>query len=240
MPFLDNLFRGLIHSLKSPIFALSGEVEQIEEYIEEYSTSIEDKRVTIKDHQEIAKDMFEWLDKMKIQIENISDSINSVRNQVITLNDDQENDSFTVEELVKYIDILTKNILKQYLTILNFTVRVNNKKEIKGSLNLLVQVINNLIINSIESYKGKTNQIINIVISESNGKLEISVIDTGCGIPKNIQNKIFREIITTNPNKAGLGLFVAYSNIKAGFDGDITFKTKEGKGTTIKVIIPIS
>ena len=234
------MFHGLIHSLKSPIFALSGEVEQIEEYIEEYATSIGDKMVTVKDHQEIAKDMFEWLDKMKVQVENISDSINAVRSQVITLNEDPEKDTFTVEELVKCVDILTKNILKQYLTILNFTVRVNNQKEIKGSLNLLVQVINNLIINSIESYKGKTNQVINILINEVNGKLEISVIDTGCGIPKNIQSKVFKEIITTNPNKVGLGLFVAYSNIKAGFDGDITFKTKEGKGTTIKIIIPIS
>ena len=76
--------------------------------------------------------------------------------------------------------------------------------------------MNNLIMNSIESYHGKKNQIIEIVIEKKENDLAISVIDTGCGIPKRIQNKIFKEIITKeNSEKVGIGLFMAYSNVKA-------------------------
>ncbi|MBR2290315.1 MAG: HAMP domain-containing histidine kinase [Clostridia bacterium] len=184
--------------------------------IKEYQESVGDKTVTIEDHLEIASDMTNVLDKMKEQVENISDSITAVRSQVVTLNNEDEKGYFTVSELVKYIDVLMKNTLKEYLIVLQFTIRVSKNLEIKGNLNALVQAVDNLIMNSIESYRGKTNQTIEVVIEKNGEKLEISVIDTGCGIPKRIQNKLFKEIITKeDTDKVGLGLFMAYSNIKA-------------------------
>ncbi|MBR1540643.1 MAG: hypothetical protein IJ629_05765 [Clostridia bacterium] len=184
--------------------------------IEEYEESVGDETVTIEDHYEIARDMLKLLDKIKEQVENISDSITAVRSQVVTLNNEDDKDFFTIGELIKYIDVLMKNTLKEYLIVLQFTARVSSSFEIKGNLNSLVQAINNLIMNSIESYHGKTNQTIDIVIEKKVNNLAISVIDTGCGIPKRIQNKIFKEIITKEySDKVGLGLFIAYSNIKA-------------------------
>ena len=71
-------------------------------------------------------------------------------------------------------------------------------------------------------------------------KLAISVIDTGCGIPKRIQNKLFKEIITKeDSDKVGLGLFMTYSNIKGGFNGDIVFTSKLRKGSTFTILLPI-
>lgn len=191
-------------------------MEGLNNLIKEYQESVGDKTVTIEDHLEIASDMTNVLDKMKEQVENISDSITAVRSQVVTLNNEDEKGYFTVSELVKYIDVLMKNTLKEYLIVLQFTIRVSKNLEIKGNLNALVQAVDNLIMNSIESYRGKTNQTIEVVIEKNGEKLEISVIDTGCGIPKRIQNKLFKEIITKeDTDKVGLGLFMAYSNIKA-------------------------
>ena len=184
--------------------------------IKEYEESVEDKSVTVNDHYEIAIDMTKWLNKMKEQVEKISDSITAIRSQVVVLNNQDDKNSFTVNELIKFIDILMKNTLKEYLIVLQFTVKVSRDFEIKGNLNALVRVVNNLIMNSIESYHGKTNQTIDIVIEKNGNNIEISVIDSGCGIPKRIQDKIFKEIITNSENnKFGLGLFMAYSNIKA-------------------------
>lgn len=106
------------------------------------------------------------LDKMKEQVENISDSITAVRSQVVTLNNEDDKNSFTVDELMKYIDLLMKNTLKEYLIVLQFTSRVPKNFEIAGNLNALVQAIDNIIMNSIESYHGKTNQTIDIVIEK--------------------------------------------------------------------------
>ena len=47
-------------------------------------------------------------------------------------------------------------------------------------------------------------------------------------------------VTTKGKNGTGLGLYMSYSNIKARFNGDITFKTEEGKGTTFNIIIPIT
>lgn len=237
---LGQLISGIVHSLKSPIFALSGELEGLNNLIKEYKESVGDNNVTDEDHLEIAGDMTNVLDKMKDQVENISDSITAVRSQVITLNNEDEKKSFTVSELIKYIDVLMKNTLKEYLIVLQFTARVSKEFEVQGNLNALVQAIDNMIMNSIESYHGKTNQTIEIVIEKRDNKLAISVIDTGCGIPKRIQDKIFKEIITKEySEKVGLGLFMAYSNIKAGFSGDIVFKSEEKKGSTFTILLPL-
>lgn len=183
--------------------------------------------------------MKEWLEKMKEQMEIISDAITAIKSQIVILNNDEKT-VFSVDELVKYIDILMKNTLKQKLIILNFTIKVpKDVTMIKGNFNSLVQVINNLIMNSIDSYEGKTNQIIEVVIDKKENNLIISVIDNGKGIPKSIQNKIFKEIIYSNSEeKNGLSLFVSYSNIKAGFGGEMNFESNKN-GTKFNIILPI-
>jgi len=237
---LGQLISGIVHSLKSPIFALSGELEGLNNLIKEYKESVGDETVTNEDHFAIAKDMNDVLDKMKEQVESISDSITAVRSQVVTINNEDQKKSFTVNELIKYIDLLMKNTLKECLIVLQFTARVSRDFEIQGNLNALVQAVNNLIMNSIESYHGKTNQTIEILIEKLDNSLAISVIDTGCGIPKRIQDKIFKEIITKEySEKVGLGLFMAYSNIKAEFNGDIRFKSVEKKGSTFTILLPL-
>ena len=61
-----------------------------------------------------------------------------------------------------------------------------------------------------------------------------------CGLPKAVQGKLFKEMITTKgKNGTGLGLFMSYSNIRAHFNGNITFETAEGKGTTFYISLPI-
>lgn len=227
-----------MHSLKSPIFAITGELEGFIDLAKEYEESSGDKTVSDDDNREIVKEMKEWLSKMREQMEQISDAITAIKSQIVVLNNDEKT-SFTVEDLVKYVEILMKNTLKQKLIILNFIIKVPQKTtEIKGNFNSLVQVINNLILNSIDSYEGKTNQIIEIVIYKEKNNLIISVIDNGKGIPKSIQNKIFKEIIYSSEEKNGLSLFVSYSNIKAGFGGEMSFESSK-KGTVFNIIIPI-
>ena len=109
-----------------------------------------------------------------------------------------------------------------------------------GDVNSLVQVINNMISNSIQAYQGKTEQNIDLIVEERDNKLYISVKDYGCGLPKKVKDKLFKEMITTKgKNGTGLGLYMSYSTIKAHFGGDITFESEDGKGTTFTIILPL-
>ena len=95
-----------------------------------------------------------------------------------------------------------------------------------------------MISNAIQAYNGKTEQNIDLILSKSDDNLVISVRDYGCGLPKKVQDKLFKEMITTK-GKNGTGLGLSYSTIKAHFNGNITFESKEGEGTTFNIILPL-
>ena len=68
----------------------------------------------------------------------------------------------------------------------------------------------------------------------------IKVKDYGPGIPENIREKLFKEMITTKGKEGtGLGIFMSYSMIKAKFNGDMRFETSN-KGTEFIINIPIT
>ena len=236
---LGQLIGGIAHNLKTPIMSISGAAEGLTDLVKEYDSSIDDPEVNSQDHHDIAKDMNSWISKIKEYTEYMSDIITAVKGQAVTLSE-TENITFDIEELLKRVNILMRHELKNAIIYLNISVKVDEHKLIHGDVNSLVQVINNMISNSIQAYQGKTEQNIDLIVEEKDNKLYISIKDYGCGLPKKVKNKLFKEMITTKgKNGTGLGLYMSYSTIKAHFGGDITFESEEGKGTTFTIILPL-
>ena len=236
---LGQLIGGIAHNLKTPIMSISGAAEGLTDLVKEYDSSIDDPEVNSQDHHDIAKDMSEWIVKIKEYTEYMSDIITAVKGQAVTLSE-TENISFDIDELVKRVDILMKHELKNALIYMNVQMNAPKNTKINGDINSLVQVINNMISNSIQAYNGKTEQNIDLILNKSDGNLIISVRDYGCGLPQKMQDKLFKEMITTKgKNGTGLGLYMSYSTIKAHFNGNITFESKEGEGTTFSIILPL-
>ena len=236
---LGQLIGGIAHNLKTPIMSISGASEGLNDLIKEYDESIGDPEVTNEDHHAIAKDMSEWVAKIKSYSEYMSDVITAVKGQAVTLS---ENDatSFDIDELVKRVNILMKHELKNALITLNVKINTDKNTTLNGDITSLVQVINNMISNSIQAYNGEPNKTIDLVVDKQNNNIVISIQDYGSGLPKSVQDKLFKEMITTKgKNGTGLGLFMSYSTIRAHFNGDITFETEENRGTTFHIIIPI-
>ena len=220
--------------------SISGAAEGLNDLIKEYDASIDDPEVTPADHHDIAKDMFTWTDKIKTHTEYMSDVITAVKGQAVTLSADEQM-AFTVEELIKRVNILMKHELKNAIIYLNVSLSVDNELTLSGDVNSLVQVINNMISNSIQAYNGKPEQNIDLTVNSENNNLLISVKDYGCGLSKEAKSKLFKEMFTTKgKNGTGLGLYMSYSTIRAHFNGNITFKSEEGKGTTFIISLPIN
>ena len=236
---LGQLIGGIAHNLKTPIMSTSGALEGLSALIKEYDESIDDKEVTSQDHHEIARDMSEWVSKIKDYTEYMSDIITAVKGQAVTLSE-TESVHFTLDELVKRVNILMKHELKNALIYLNISMKTDEHTSINGDINSLVQVINNMISNAIQAYNGKTNKNIELILETKDNNVLIHVKDYACGMPQKVKDKLFKEMITTKgKNGTGLGLYMSYSTIKAHFNGDITFVSEEGKGTTFTIIIPI-
>lgn len=237
---LGQLIGGIAHNLKTPIMSISGAAEGLSDLIKEYDSSIDDPEVNSKDHHDIAKDMNDWVEKIREYTSYMSDVITAVKGQAVTMSE-TDNVNFDVEELVKRVDILMKHELKSALIYLNVSVNVPEHTTLHGDINTLVQVINNMISNSIQAYDGKPEQNIDLIVSQSDNNLVISVKDYGPGLPDVVKDKLFNEMITTKgKNGTGLGLYMSYSTIKAHFRGDITFKSEKGKGTTFNIILPLN
>ncbi len=111
------------------------------------------------------------------------------------------------------------------------------------------QVLNNLIINSQQAMPD--GGLVEVgaslrTIPKNNEKkissgdyLEISIKDSGRGIPLENQIKIFSPYFTTKSKGNGLGLATAYAILKK-HDGNIQFQSELGKGTTFYLYIPVS
>ena len=235
---LGQLIGGIAHNLKTPIMSISGAAEGLSDLVKEYDSSIDDPSVNSKDHHDIAKDMFSWVDKIRHYTEYMSDIITAVKGQAVTLSE-MQNISFDLEELVKRVDILMRHELKNALIYLNVKFEVDKNTTLNGDINSLVQVINNMISNSIQAYDGKPEQNIDLIIHKESNNIVISVKDYGPGLPDKVKEKLFSEMITTKgKNGTGLGLYMSYSTIKANFGGDITFESEDGLGTTFNIILP--
>ena len=235
---LGQLIGGIAHNLKSPIMSISGATEGLTDLIKEYEESIVDKDVTVEDHLAIASDMKDWISKIKSYLEYMSDIITAVKGQAVALSENTV-DSFTVDELTKRVDILMKHELKKALITLNVKLEVDKSLVLHGNINGLVQVVNNMISNAIQAYTGKPNQDIDLIITQEKNNVIVSIKDYAGGLPKEVQEKLFKEMITTKgKDGTGIGLFMSYSNIRAHFNGDITYSTEKGKGTIFNIILP--
>jgi PAS domain S-box-containing protein len=89
--------------------------------------------------------------------------------------------------------------------------------------------------------KGK----VTVTIDLQNGNFFFKVKDTGIGIPKQVQDRIFTKFfrasnaIRLDTEGSGLGLFIT-KNIIEAHGGKIWFESEEGKGTTFYFTLPIA
>jgi signal transduction histidine kinase len=113
---------------------------------------------------------------------------------------------------------------------------------INADLNIIRMIFQNLFSNAVK-YTPPTGSI-TLTVKKDGANVLISVADTGYGIPKNAQPKIFTKMFRADnarvkdPDGTGLGLYIIKETIeKTG--GKIWFESKENKGSTFYVAIPL-
>lgn len=115
---------------------------------------------------------------------------------------------------------------------------------VRANAGMLQQVFTNIIINALHAMPEGGDLIISSRhspgLGEFSGAVEISFIDTGCGIPAEIQKNIFEPFFTTKAigKGTGLGLSVSYGIIKE-HGGEIKMESVVGCGTTFTIILPL-
>ena len=108
---------------------------------------------------------------------------------------------------------------------------------VEGYPQQLNQVFMNILVNAAQAIEERGE--IRISTRKVNGYVEVSISDTGSGIPEENLPRIFDPFFTTKEvgKGTGLGMNVAY-NIIRKHNGSIDVKSKVGEGTTFRIRIP--
>lgn len=101
----------------------------------------------------------------------------------------------------------------------------------------LEEVFFNLIVNACQAMD-ETGGKLHLKTYQPNGKVLVEISDTGPGIPKNIERRIFEPFYTTKAEKgSGLGLYIAKQLVERN-GGKISMKTRLGEGTKFTLVFP--
>lgn len=102
---------------------------------------------------------------------------------------------------------------------------------------LLKQAVLNLVLNAAEAMPGGGQ--LRLVLSRRGEMAEITVGDTGKGIPPENQQKIFQLFFTTRPGGSGIGLASTFRIVQL-HNGSIDFTSEVGRGTTFRIELPLA
>ena len=80
---------------------------------------------------------------------------------------------------------------------------------------------------------------LSLVLSRRGEMAEITVQDTGKGIPPENKQKIFQLFFTTRPGGSGIGLASAFRIVQL-HNGSIDFTSEVGRGTTFRIELPLA
>src|SRR5947208_772371 len=102
---------------------------------------------------------------------------------------------------------------------------------------LLKQAVLNLVLNAAEAMPNGGQ--LRLVLSRRGEMAEISVGDTGKGIPLENRQKIFQLFFTTRPGGSGIGLASTFRIVQL-LNGSIDFTSEVGRGTTFRIELPLA
>src|SRR3989344_8890030 len=147
-----------------------------------------------------------------------------------------------IEKVIEEVVDNYNTLIKSSKVNVDFQIVNGPLPEVEADQDKIKRVVMNLLSNAIK-YTPAGGRI-QMILEKSKHYITVSVVDSGVGIPKEDESKIFEKffrsqnVIKLAPDGTGLGLYIAKSLVEA-MGGKIGFDSEEGKGTTFHFTIPL-
>lgn len=222
-PSLERFFPFLAHEIRNPLHAISGALAIIQ------------RRSDLKDDL-------------------LSQSIKIINEEVQHLNDFvQECLNFVrPPNTVRFIEVEINEVISVVMNIISHMLESESKKikiltevdpdlpKIYGNYEEIKQAFLNIVKNCFEAMPEGGQLITRTCRKSASPKyIEVTFKDTGTGIRKENMNNLFTPFFTTKLRGTGLGLAICRRIITERHHGRIRIESEEGRGTTVRVELPI-
>ncbi len=248
MASLGELTAGIAHEIQNPLNFVTNfaeiNLELLDEMVEELTSGDKDEAVElavmIKSNEEkilshgkradsIVKGMLQHSRtssgvKEPTDINALADEFLRLSYHGLRAKDKSFNAKFSTDfdQTIGKIQVAPDDIGRVLLNLYNnaFYAITEKKKQLNGSFEPLITV----------KTKGHDKMV------------QISVIDNGFGVDKQVLDKIFQPFFTTKPTGegTGLGLSLSYDIVTKGHGGDLKVESTEGQGAEFIVQLPVS
>ena len=212
LQILGKLAASLTHEIKNPLSVIKLNLEFLKMNVEKF----DQETIECIDSSLEAADMIDKLIYSTLEFSRRSKD---------------EFNYYCINEIIqKSLQITKGNANKKNI---NFQLNLADKlSKIKVSESKILQVLINIISNSIEASGSNSKILINSF--ENNGKVNVEIIDEGLGISEEKKNIIFDDFYTSKDNGTGLGLSVC-KTILEEHNADFELKNNSVKGTIFTI-----
>lgn len=176
---------------------------------------------------EFQKDMLDTIDDSLKRMAKVQDRLSALKGEV----------SPVLREvcLCRTLTDGCRNLVKR-LRGLQMNIRYDKSIRVKTDPDLLLRIIENLFINSLEA--GAAEMSVKIKHLPDDGLSAIELIDNGSGLPPELlPDAIFEPFMTTKPKGSGIGLWQV-KQIVSSLGGKITAKNEEIGGARFVITLP--
>ena len=211
---LGQMVAGISHEIKNPLGIIRSTAELLGEMPDASDTQRRLSGVIKEESTRLNQIVTEFLDFARPQEPNLQEC---QLEEII-----EKNLSFIRPELEK------KGIqVQDNLNGRSFRLRADHDLLYRAFLNILINAIHSM----------QDGGTIDIKVEEGRDAYRVEIEDTGCGISKENEDKIFNPFFTTKEKGSGLGLSIVRKIIE-GHRGTIGIESIEGQGTKVQVQLP--
>lgn len=220
----QEFFTNASHELKTPLTSIRG-----------YSELLRQHAITDPDQIDHCLDC----------VLKESDHMTKLINDILTISKLEAKDYIVQKSHIKLKDLLENvlNSLSVQAKAMNLDIDASCENvTVYANLDHIQGILYNLISNAIKY--NKPNGKIIIIIKERLDNILIKVMDTGIGISKEDQEKVFQRFYRVDKQRSkivagtGIGLAIV-KHIVQFYNGSISLKSKENEGTSIEISLPI-
>jgi two-component system NtrC family sensor kinase len=148
-----------------------------------------------------------------------------------------EKETISLDEIVERTMPLLKSLLRSHRMELELQTK---DYFVQVEPQMIQQVVFNLINNACQAMKTPGTLTVSTLFNTETGEAELSIKDTGPGIPPELAKKIFEPFFTTKKEGTGTGLGLSLSKeIVENHHGRISLKSELGQGTEFQISFPV-